>query len=287
MRKIEIVYGPECLKRERQEKIELCQNYPDVARRKREIDLSQIGPSLRVNREITPPPELIHNTTATSTALAKLGIENEAREIIAKIDQLSAAALRNARIKYCNITASDLRSSIADSKDSDPLGTLQQLDDYARDIIDHASEDSNSFCEAPDSTNKYLRARCNRPDSRCRDVYRSTYSANMKHSTQHRPTYPYPTRHPPRPKIFDPISFRSGNSSDADDRVRAKREIGETWRSIKSKENGRNDDVDKDRKPANVPMISDDKLTANQSRQEKTTKSAIKGRRRFRDSPFR
>lgn len=287
MRKIEIVYGPECLKRERQEKIELCQNYPGVARRKREIDLSKTGPSLRVNRDITPPTELTQDKTQASTALAELGIENEAREIIEKIDQLSTVALRNARVKYCNITSTNLRSTgDVDIKDSDLLGTLRLLKDYAGAIVDHAVEDSNSFCEAPDSTDQYLRARCNRPDSRCRNIYRSTKSGNVRHSTQHRPTYPYPTRYPPRPKVFDPISFRSGNNSEVDDKVRTKREIATVRGPVKTKENDQNDD--KETRSAQLPLTSDDvTLAANESRLETTTEGAAKGRRRFKDSPFR
>ncbi|CAH2065177.1 unnamed protein product, partial [Iphiclides podalirius] len=268
LRKIEIVYGPECLKRERQEKIELCQNYPGVARRKREIDISVGGASLRVNRDITAPPAI--NTTEALSALAQLGVENEAHDIKERVHQLSSRALTNAQVKYCNGTAPHLRSDGDTGSDgADPLGTVELLADYAKSIVDHAGENTKSFCEAADSLYVYQRTRCIYEGyGGCRG-YRSTKSGDVKHSTQHRPTYQYPTKHPNRESKYEPMSYRTGNNSDAD-KVRRKREAATVGDAIWSKEKEKTNGIDVKSKPTASP----------------TDKTVSDARRRFKEIPF-
>lgn len=45
LRKIDVVYGPECRTRDRKEKLDLCQSYPGVARRKREARPDEVEPA--------------------------------------------------------------------------------------------------------------------------------------------------------------------------------------------------------------------------------------------------
>ncbi|XP_022831636.1 uncharacterized protein LOC111360052, partial [Spodoptera litura] len=230
LRKIELIYGPECRKRDRQEKFELCQAYPGVVRRKRDIELTEppANKSLRVNRNITPPPTILNlaeatplnetqadNTTDAETdganyiteSLKYLGIANETEDIIEKVYKVSALALKNAREKYCNMTGnnSDTVTAVASterkkkSNSTDILGVLEVIADYAKSMVDHAIQNLTTFCESSKSIEEYQRQCSFGDNSRCPKSYRSTKSGAVKYSTQHRPGYKQPTRHEGRP----------------------------------------------------------------------------------------
>ncbi|XP_013141941.1 PREDICTED: uncharacterized protein LOC106105971 isoform X2 [Papilio polytes] len=218
LRKIDIIYGPECQKRDRQEKIDQCQNYPGVARRKRDIDLSAIGPSLRVNRDITAPP--INKTELTS--LDHLGIENEVKEILEKVYTVTSLALKNARGKYCN-ESNDIRSSM---EPSDILGLVELVTDYAKSIVNHAVENITEFCEASNSIDEYHIARCGY-FGKCK-ILKSTNFGIIRYSTNHRPHYPLSTNFYRDLSVYEKSKSRIGNETNEGTKdVRRKRSVTE------------------------------------------------------------
>lgn len=247
LRKIEVVYGSQCRARDRQEKFELCQSYPGVARKKRDTgfegDMSSRRPeiyrkkrdtkseeditpeidrkkrdadivtkSLRVNPEITPPPNAIKDT------LTELGIDDAVQNVVEQVYKVSALALKNAREKYCNNTKPNLRSvDVKDSDNTDILGIIEVIAHYAQGMVGNAVANLTKFCGESESIEVYQRARCgwNDGSDRCRQTYRSTKSGAVKYSTQHRPVYIQSTNHRQighGKKIYDPM-FRSSNDS--------------------------------------------------------------------------
>lgn len=252
LRKIDIVYGPECRARDRQEKLELCQSYPGVARKKRDTDSSimssrrpesdrkkrdtshsdmtsktpeidnkksdveeVVTKSLRVNPAITPPPNIEKNT------LTELGIDEAVQDVVDQVNKVSALALKNARIKYCDNTDSKpiLRTAdVKENTDVDLLGIIEVITKYAQGMVGNAVANLTKFCEESKSIDEYQRARCSWNDGsdRCRQSYRSTKSGAVKYSTQHRPVYIQSTNHRllgHGKKIYDHM-FRAGNDTD-------------------------------------------------------------------------
>ncbi|CAD0207034.1 unnamed protein product [Chrysodeixis includens] len=234
VRKIEMVYGAECRARDRQEKIELCQSYPGVARRKRELDPSE-WKSLRVNPDITPPTsprpttkleEEKEDTQYITDNLKALGIEKESQAIIEEVYKVSALALQHAREKFCNISSNsttvfDLKLEMPEKKrnnSSDLLGILEIIADYAKSMIDDAVSNIVVFCKNSDSIAKYQRQKiwCGGSDKRqCTKHYKPTKSGFVRQSTQHRPVYKQSTKHDGAIKQYSyDNSWRSGNATE-------------------------------------------------------------------------
>lgn len=246
IKKIEIVYGPECKARDRQEKIELCQSYPGVARRKRdaeddayalgdreptlepverkkrEIDPDDMATkSLRVNPDITAPP-LVNKSEDITKTLKELGIDEAVEDIVDQVYKISSLALKNARAKYCNNTndkSDDIKiGRQGDDKkagnSSDILGVIELVADFAKGMVDHAIQNLTKFCENSGALESYQRYSCDLGfrDPRCRKTYRSTKSGEVRYSTQHRPVLLQYTKHVGGRK---PHSFaRQGNATD-------------------------------------------------------------------------
>ncbi|KAH9641065.1 hypothetical protein HF086_006345 [Spodoptera exigua] len=195
LRKIELVYGSECRTRDRQEKLEMCQAYPGLTRRKRDLK-PNANRNLRVNRNITPPPSLLanseeektqveYNTTDAKTddlhiSLNALGIANETEYIKEQVFRVSALALENARQKYCNVTANlsnvvkpVLNPERKKGSPTDILGVIEVVADYAQSLVDHAVKNLTTFCENSKSIEEYQQL-CELSDkSRCPESYRS------------------------------------------------------------------------------------------------------------------
>ncbi|XP_059050267.1 uncharacterized protein LOC131845245 [Achroia grisella] len=258
IRKIDIVYGPECRRRDRQEKIELCQNYPGVARKKRAVEENR---SLRVNPNITPPSDTVNgskkdteksadesNITIVDETLKDLGIEEELQNIVDQIYKMSSLALDNAKHKYCNNSKSITNSSKlrmgTDSENANPdiLGIVEIVANYAKNMVKHAVSNLTLFCQEYDSIESYLRARCNwHEPNRCPKTYKSTKSGPVRHSTQHRPIYFQSTKHDSRGLQKPYHNFRSGNENNETntDNVRRKRNIKENDKRIAQLEDRR------------------------------------------------
>ncbi|CAG9790549.1 unnamed protein product [Diatraea saccharalis] len=191
LKKIDTVYGPECRTRDRQEKIELCQNYPGVVRRKREVveDLN-----LRVNRDITPP-----TAEPVSDDIKKLEIENEMQEAVDRIYKVSAKALKTARDIYCNKTTDNPKLSNDSSQNPDLVSIIGSITEYVKHVVDKATDNLGEFCKASESMEVYQRAflqKCEFYHGRpCPQTYRSTKSGAVKYSTQHRPILYQHTKH--------------------------------------------------------------------------------------------
>ncbi|CAK1553294.1 unnamed protein product [Leptosia nina] len=215
LRKIEIVYGLECQNRDRQAKIELCQHYPGIIRKKRDTEL-EVTRSLRVNPEITPPPANV--SEVLSKSIKDLGIVDEVQNIIEDVYKLTALALKNARVKYCNETKDTLRTdSKTEDRESktDILGIIEIITDYTQTIVDNAVSNLTEFCEVSESIDKYARVRCSWYDiqnNRCGNYYKSTKSGAVKYSTQHRPVYYQSTKHKGRAVVYNyaHMGFRAG-----------------------------------------------------------------------------
>lgn len=223
LRKIEIVYGPECRKRDRQEKIEICQSYPG-ARRKREVTEET---NLRVNRDIFPPPKDV--SEHVNNSLRELGIEDEVQDVVDQVYKVSSKALRNARAKYCNGSKTDLRASeekVPRNGSNDILGIIETIADYARNMVDNAVANLTEFCRSSENVEMYQRVRCNMFGGReCPMKYRSTKSGPVRYSTQHRPYIIQSTRNEGRP--YKPAfvnHLRAGNDTEpTTESVRRKR----------------------------------------------------------------
>lgn len=188
LRKIEIIYGAECRERDRQEKIELCHMYPGVPlvdRKKRSVDLETTR-SLRVNPDITPPPETIPKELQDT--LTNLDIEADVQKIVEEVFTLSNKALINTRGKYCNVSKEVLRSN---GEPVDIHGIIQIVADYAQNMVDHAISNLTSFCAESDSIEKYQRQVCRG----CEKPYYSTKVFKPYPSTKHRPYIVQSTKH--------------------------------------------------------------------------------------------
>ncbi|XP_063630996.1 uncharacterized protein LOC134802324 [Cydia splendana] len=237
-RKIEIIYGAECRERDRQEKIELCHMYPGVplVRKKRSVDLETTR-SLRVNPDITPPPETNVPKEIQGT-LKNLDIEADVQKIVEEVFKLSNKALINARGKYCNASKDVLRSA---GVPVDIHGIIQLVADYAQDMVDHAVSNLTSFCAESDSIEKYQRQRC----GGCQKNYYSTNIYNRYASTKHRPIILQSTKHegglPKRPYDRTPYYLRAqeapksqNDTKDAEDDSKSSKDGGERMkRSIR------------------------------------------------------
>ncbi|XP_063544893.1 uncharacterized protein LOC134753061 [Cydia strobilella] len=189
LRKIEIIYGAECRQRDRQEKIELCHMYPGVPlvdRKKRSVDLETTR-SLRVNPDITPPPETNIPKEIQDT-LTNLDIEADVQKIVEDVFKLSNKALINIRGKYCNASKDVLRST---GEPVDIHGIIQIVVDYAQNMVDHAVSNLTSFCAESDSIEKYQRQICRG----CDKNYYSTKVFKPYPSTKHQPYIPQSTKH--------------------------------------------------------------------------------------------
>lgn len=212
LRKIEIVYGPECTRRDRQEKIALCHQYPGNNRRKRQAEVTQ---NLRVNRDITPPPELTQGKNMSievSRTLKDLGIAEEVQVVVDDVYKISAKALANARLKYCNETKSVLRNG-DDGQKPDILGIIKIVAEYAQSMVDHATANLSTFCEKSDSMDKYQRHCVWHDNSElCKRYKQSTKSGKVMYSTQHRPAIIRSTLHVGGlPKVPKYRPWRSGD----------------------------------------------------------------------------
>ncbi|XP_038220334.1 uncharacterized protein LOC119838459 [Zerene cesonia] len=220
IRKIEIVYGDECRKRDRQAKIDLCKRYPGVVRKKRDLENSR---SLRVNPDITPPPE---NVTLVSESIKELGIVNEVEGIIQDIYKLTALALNNARQKYCNASKEILRTdrkAAVDNSKPDIFGIIELITEYTKNIVDDAMGNLTQFCLESETVDGFFRSRCGWYDSnnnRCPQYFKSTKSGRVKYSTQHRPVYHQSTKHKGRAVVYnyDPSGLRTGNANGTDNK---------------------------------------------------------------------
>ncbi|XP_052748441.1 uncharacterized protein LOC113520895 isoform X2 [Galleria mellonella] len=249
IRKIEIIYGPECQRRDRQEKIELCQNYPGVARKKRDVEENR---SLRVNPNITPPPDMVDdfkkrsentedsNTKVADETLKELGIEDELQNIIEQVYKISSLALNNVRLKYCNKSEPEvpkLRIGInAEKNNADLLGIVEIVTNYARNMVERAVANLTQFCQESGTIEGYQRARCSWHESnRCLETYKSTKSGPVMYSTQHRPVYFQSTKHDSRdlPKPF--INLRSDNGNNETEAIRRRK------RHVTENENAKDD----------------------------------------------
>lgn len=205
-RKIETVYGPECRLRDRQEKIELCQNYPGVARKKREITTDKKretetveNKSLRVNPEITPPP-----TNSLTEKLNDLGIDDEVQEIVDKVYSAASAALQKVKEKHCEHDKVALRTeNEVERNHTDVLVVVESIVRYAQSMVEKAESNLTVFCENSKSDIIYQRARCPFYDqSRCVQTYfKSTKSGPVKYSTNHRPVHRPSTKHQSEGKV--------------------------------------------------------------------------------------
>uniref|UniRef100_A0A2H1VKD9 SFRICE_004491 n=1 Tax=Spodoptera frugiperda TaxID=7108 RepID=A0A2H1VKD9_SPOFR len=313
LRKIELVYGPECRIRDRQEKFELCQAYPGLVRRKRDIeptdgllrgkrDIGITEPpankSLRVNRNITPPPLLVNlpeatplsetqidNTTDTgidganhiTESLNSLGIANETDDIIEQVYKVSALALKNARDKYCNTTenTSEIIKPVDNterkkvSNSSDILGILEVIADYAKSMVDHAIQNLTTFCESSKSIEEYQRqCRYTGPNSRCPKTYRSTKGGAVKFSTQHYPVYKQQTKHDGRPVKASYVKFRRNDDSVTTPlKVRRKREVT-TPAAVESEKKVKEVNLNDKVKVVDAAMNASEKVSVGKSKKE-------------------
>jgi hypothetical protein len=230
VKKIEIVYGAECRRRDRQEKLELCQRYPGVARKKRDVDGYSEHTNLRMNRDITPPDE---TQEPGNNSLKALGIANEVQAIVDEVYKVSSKALRNARAKYCNVSKSDLRTiDNAESNGTKPdiIGIIESITNYAKNMVDRAVGNLTEFCAASGSFDMYERARCPYYNGRpCPQTYRSTKSGAVKYSTQHRPVYVQSTKNVGgawRHKQYGRMGTSNNTENSTDDtKSRSKRDV--------------------------------------------------------------
>lgn len=195
--KLNLIYSNQCQKRDRAEKIDICQSYPGAGRRKREISEPPANMSLRVNPNITPPPHIVAGITEQVTenpneiankysgfddSLKILAIEKEVDIITELVYQLSALALKNANYRYCNKsskTASDKPKNV--NKTTDVLGVLQIIKDFAKTVVDDAVGKSKDFCQNSETVEDYQRQYRSHNGSRCPNSFKSKFlTANHK-----------------------------------------------------------------------------------------------------------
>lgn len=207
----------------------MCQNYPGAVRRKRDIDPI----NLRVNRAITPPPEVTDNLNDT---LKELGVKDEVQEVVDQVYKVSAKALKNARAKYCNVSKTGLRISEEkvnrNKTNPDILGIVEAIAEYAKNMVDSAVANLTEFCAASEDIEKYQRARCPFFNGKsCPQTYRSTKSGPVRYSTQHRPVYIMSTKNEGNPYRNVPyMPLREGAASNTTEVTgkRRKRDVGST-----------------------------------------------------------
>lgn len=212
LRKIEIVYGQECKARDRQEKLELCQSYPGVARKKREaggyavnnqehtakpvvrqkrnVDIDgSVSKNLRVNPNITPPPEI--RSQDMTTILKELGINDEVQDIVDQVFKVSSLALKNAREKYCNNNSDVSLPTMLDRKARDSyrdiLGIVEVVGDFTKSMVDNALKNITRLCGDPEAIYITRDYGClvNGKEPKCRNFYKSTKSGAAHYSTNH------------------------------------------------------------------------------------------------------
>ncbi|XP_069364460.1 uncharacterized protein PF3D7_1120600-like [Maniola hyperantus] len=208
LRKIEIIYGPECQKRDRQAKIDICKKYPSV-RRKRELKIDlDIVQNLRINRAISPPPE--NNLTDDITDNIKdLNIDEEVQDLIEQVHKITAAALENERVNICNNTNITTRKSdtnvsetqhISNDKSvvtNDIIKIIEVVIHYVKAVVNNAKANLTVFCDATNSLELFQRSKyCGwGSNNRCPKSYKSTKSGLVQHSTKHRPFIRQSTKH--------------------------------------------------------------------------------------------
>lgn len=215
------------MKRERQAKIDICRNFPAV-RRKREIDFATVG-SLRVNPEITPPPDTNNQENLTdelTNNLKELGIEEEVQLLIEQIHKVTATALTNAKLKHCNTT----KNGSGDNKKADLKEIIYKVNEYARAVVQNALTNMTVFCDDANSMEKFQIGRCQwGPNSRCPVYFRSTMPGPVKYSTQHRPLIRQSTKHEGRGIKHQYVPWlRSQNGTEEKNLTRAKRDANQT-----------------------------------------------------------
>ncbi|XP_050360049.1 uncharacterized protein LOC126779908 [Nymphalis io] len=219
LRKIEIIYGPECQKRDRQAKIDVCKSYPS-SRKKRETEV-EIVKSLRVNPNITPPPDnkLIDDLT---NSVKELGIENEAQDLLEQVHRITAKALENARIKRCNTTEINNETY---SISHDVSNILEATVNYIKAVVSKALQNSTAFCDKTNDIDIFLRAGCSfGTGNRCPVFYKPTKSGSVRYSTQHRPVIRQSTKHDGKGNKSPYVKWLRA-SNETDDRARKKRDL--------------------------------------------------------------
>lgn len=193
------------MKRDRQAKIDLCQSYPGVARRKRDVRISE---SLRINPDITPFPKNLNiseNDEINSTiidddlksTLDKLEITDEMEILIEEIHTVIDMAVSRAKTRHCNGTTKHNSVPKINVTNTDLSGAVEIITNLVISNVENALT-RKDFCTSKDIPI----ARCGYgSDDRCRQTYRSTKSGAVKYSTQHRPTYYQSTNHYPLSRI--------------------------------------------------------------------------------------
>lgn len=201
LRRIEIVYGPECLKRDREAKLRECIPYDGQSkRRKRETEepAPSPGQSLRVNPDITPPPTTPGPANGDlpeelSKRLKDLGIEVEVQEIVDKVSRISSKSLTDAREKYCN--KSEKVEDRGSNKNVSLVDVLETVASYAESLVSHAVENLTLFCEVADPVAFYQRAWCTFNNPRCVQTYYKSTNLWQRPMTQYRPKIRQSTKH--------------------------------------------------------------------------------------------
>lgn len=166
--------------------------------------------SLRINRDITPPPEQNFTGTLEKT-LYELGLEAEIQDLIEKIHKLTGTALRNARERTCNESGGELRAqngiSIRNHSFNDVLGIVENVSNFIKGTVDSALSNVTAFCGLDDKEVQRFGINPWNP--------RSTKVGNVWYSTQHRPIILQSTRHDGsgRKPAYD-IILRSDNTTE-------------------------------------------------------------------------
>lgn len=223
LQKIEIVYGDECKRRDRQEKLDSCKWLPRVEplqqneRRKREIEKVQ---SLRINPEITPPPEKVL-TEELEDRIKALAIENEVQDLMEQVHKIAAKALENARRKHCNDTNVNLETN---KTIHDMIEVIEATTNYISFVVNKALTNLTIFCDNNNSIDAFQRVRCGYgTGNRCPVSYKSTKSGAVKYSTQHRPYIIQSTKHDGKGRKIQYDSWlRSSNGTEG---ARRKRDV--------------------------------------------------------------
>ncbi|CAH2083448.1 unnamed protein product [Euphydryas editha] len=252
LRKIEIVYGDECKKRDRQAKLDSCKWMPSVElreqkkRRKREI-IERVQ-SLRINPDITPPPEKTL-TDELENRIKALAIENEIQNLIEQVHKIAAKALENARIKHCNDTDLKVETNITTH---DMIEVIEETTNYINFVVNKALTNLTVFCDNANSIDAFQRVRCGYgTGNRCPMSYKSTKSGAVKYSTQHRPYIIQSTKHDGKGRKIQFDSWlRASNNTEA---ARRKRDVSENF-TLNT--NARQDEIKN-----TTPNLSENSLT--------------------------
>lgn len=188
-------------------------------RRKREIEKVQ---SLRINPEITPPPEKVL-TKELENRIKVLAIENEVQDLIEQVHKIAAKALEKARMKHCNDTNVSLE---ANTTTHDMIEVIEATTNYISFVVNKALTNLSIFCDNNNSIDAFQRVRCGYgTGNRCPVSYKSTKSGAVKHSTQHRPYIIQSTKHDGKGRKIQYDSWlRSSNGTEG---ARRKRDVTE------------------------------------------------------------